>query len=246
MFPIDLKTPISRMPYAVIVLLVIMVGIFSYHLVQPEFDTFAYIIGVVPKLLIEQTADNWFYVPTSLVVHASFVHLLGNAWFFWLAGRQVEQFYGHLLLVLLFAVSGIISVLTKVALAPGSGLVIIGSAGAISGIMAAYVVIRSADRLCVLVPTLPRLGIRQAQLPGWSLLLYWIGFQAINGLFFVSTINFERVNSLIESILPPFASFLIGLILALVLKPVVIRFDAWLDRLDADQTQGNSAGIRNS
>ncbi len=244
MFPIDDAAPITRVSYAVWALILGMSGVYLFHLVQPEFDTVPYLLGVVPRLFVGLPEENWFYLPTSLLVHASFLHLIGNAWFLWIAGRQVEQFFGHLNTVMIFLLSGIAAVMIEVLLDPGSGLAIIGAAGAVSGVLGAYLVIRGVTgRIWSLMPVVRaswrsrRLSLRMEAInqPAWVLFVFWVIFQIVNGAVFVSTINFDIFRSIEIAVLPSLVAFLVGATVAFVLRPVVLAIDAWLERLEQHQ-----------
>ena len=119
-------------------------------------------------------------VLTSMFLHGSWMHLLGNMWFLWLFGNNVEDAMGHFRFVGFYLLTGVAAALTQVVLNPASGVPMVGASGAISGVMGAYVVLYPRVRVFVLVP----LGffITSMAWPAWVMLGYWLLLQFLSGL----------------------------------------------------------------
>jgi len=117
---------------------------------------------------------------TSMFLHGSWMHLLGNMWFLWLFGNNVEDAMGHLRFVAFYLLTGVAAALTQVVLNPASGVPMVGASGAISGVMGAYVVLYPHVRVFVVVP----LGffITSMAWPAWVMLGYWLLLQFLSGL----------------------------------------------------------------
>lgn len=117
---------------------------------------------------------------TSMFLHGSWMHLLGNMWFFWIFGNNVEDSMGRTRFVVFYLVCGLTAALAQVILDPGSKIPIVGASGAISGIMGAYLVLYPRVRVFTLVP----LGffITSIALPAWVMLIYWMFIQFVGGL----------------------------------------------------------------
>jgi membrane associated rhomboid family serine protease len=77
---------------------------------------------------------------TSMFLHGSWLHLLGNMWFLWLFGNNVEDAMGRLRFVVFYLVSGLVAALGQVVTHPSSALPMVGASGAISGVMGGYLV----------------------------------------------------------------------------------------------------------
>jgi len=120
------------------------------------------------------------HVLTSMFLHGSWMHLLGNMWFLWLFGNNVEAAMGHFRFVGFYLLTGVAAALTQVVLNPASGVPMVGASGAISGVMGAYVVLYPRVRVFVLVP----LGffITSMAWPAWVMLGYWLLLQFLSGL----------------------------------------------------------------
>jgi len=117
---------------------------------------------------------------TSMFLHGSWMHLIGNMWFLWLFGNNVEDSMGHTRYVVFYLLCGIAAALAQVVGNPASGIPMVGASGAISGVMGAYLVLYPRVRVYVLV----FLGffVTTIALPAWTMLLYWFVLQFIGGL----------------------------------------------------------------
>lgn len=82
----------------------------------------------------------WLAALTSLFLHANIVHLLGNMWFLWIFGDNVEDRFGHLGYLLLYVGAGIAATAGFVFLRPAETVPLIGASGAIAGVLGAYLV----------------------------------------------------------------------------------------------------------
>ena len=124
-------------------------------------------------------------VLSSMFLHGSWMHLLGNMWFLWLFGNNIEDSMGRARFAIFYLVSGVAAALLQVVLNPRSVVPMVGASGAISGVMGAYLVLYPRVR----VYTLVFIGffITTIALPAWTMLLYWLALQFLSGLFSVGT-----------------------------------------------------------
>ena len=119
-------------------------------------------------------------VLTSMFMHGSWLHLIGNMWFLWVFGNNIEDSMGHLRFVIFYFTAGVAAALLQVVLGPGSAIPMVGASGAISGVMGAYLVLYPRVRVWAIVP----IGIIPVSiaLPAWTMLLYWAAIQFFGGL----------------------------------------------------------------
>jgi len=120
------------------------------------------------------------HVLYSMFLHGSWMHILGNMWFFWIFGNNVEDSMGRLRFVAFYLLSGIGGAVFQVAAAPASPLPMVGASGAISGVMGAYVVLYPKVRVFTLVPI--GFFLTTIALPAWAMLGYWMLLQLIPAL----------------------------------------------------------------
>jgi len=120
------------------------------------------------------------HVFTSMFMHGSWMHLLGNMWFLWIFGNNIEDSMGHARFVVFYLLSGVAAALAQVAVNPASGIPMVGASGAISGVMGAYLVLYPRVRVWTLVPI--GFFLTSIALPAWTMLLYWMAIQFVSGL----------------------------------------------------------------
>jgi membrane associated rhomboid family serine protease len=117
---------------------------------------------------------------TSMFLHGSWLHLIGNMWFLWLFGNNIEDSMGRLRFVIFYLVCGMAAALAQVATSPASPIPMVGASGAISGVMGAYLILYPRVRVYTLVPI--GFFLTSVALPAWLMLVYWFGLQLVGGL----------------------------------------------------------------
>jgi membrane associated rhomboid family serine protease len=117
---------------------------------------------------------------TSMFLHGSWMHLLGNMWFLWLFGNNIEDSMTRTRFIAFYLLSGIAAALAQVFADPASGIPMVGASGAISGVMGAYLILFPRVRVFTLVP----LGffITTMALPAWVMLFFWSFLQFAGGI----------------------------------------------------------------
>jgi membrane associated rhomboid family serine protease len=115
-----------------------------------------------------------------MFLHGSWMHLIGNMWFLWIFGNNVEDSMGHLRFLLFYLLSGLAAALAQVFVDPSSAIPMVGASGAISAIMGAYLVLfprASVYTLFIIV-----VFVRVIPLPAWVMLGYWIVIQVFSSM----------------------------------------------------------------
>jgi len=121
-----------------------------------------------------------WHVLTSMFLHGSWMHLIGNMWFLWLFGNNVEDSMTRPRFIVFYLLCGLVAAMFQVWTQPDSIVPMVGASGAISGVMGAYLVLYPRVRVFTLVP----LGffITTIALPAWVMLIYWMVLQLASGL----------------------------------------------------------------
>ena len=116
----------------------------------------------------------------SMFLHGGWMHILGNMWFLWIFGNNVEDAMGRLRFVVFYLGCGLVAALTQVALNPNEIVPMVGASGAISGVMGAYLVLYPR----VKVYNFLFLGFffTTIALPAWAMIGYWFFLQVIGTL----------------------------------------------------------------
>lgn len=121
---------------------------------------------------------NWLTVLTHLFLHGGVLHLLGNVWFLWIFGGNVEGRLGSIRYLLFYALAGLAAAAAQVAVGPLSTVPMIGASGAISGVLGAYLVLFPKAFVWTLVPWIvPILPV-----PAVVFLVAWFLMQAYQGV----------------------------------------------------------------
>jgi membrane associated rhomboid family serine protease len=123
---------------------------------------------------------HWFTPLTSMFLHGGWLHLIGNMWFLWLFGNNVEDSMGHGRYLVFYLMCGLAAAAAQTLVNPTSALPMVGASGAISGVMGAYIVLYPRVRIHMLI----FLGffITRAVVPAYLMLGYWLLLQVLGGL----------------------------------------------------------------
>ncbi|HVL56750.1 MAG TPA: rhomboid family intramembrane serine protease [Burkholderiaceae bacterium] len=113
---------------------------------------------------------------TSMFMHGSWMHLLGNMWFLWLFGNNVEDSMTRPRFVAFYLLCGLAAAFAQVLVDPTSRVPMVGASGAISGVLGAYLVLFPRVRVYVLVIFF------SVALPAWAMILYWALLQLFGGV----------------------------------------------------------------
>jgi membrane associated rhomboid family serine protease len=117
---------------------------------------------------------------TSMFLHGGWMHLIGNMWFLWVFGNNVEDSMTRPRFVIFYLLTGLAAALAQVMADPASAVPMVGASGAISGVMGAYLVLFPHVRVWTFLP----LGffLYRTALPAWVMLIYWVFLQFVGGL----------------------------------------------------------------
>jgi len=121
----------------------------------------------------------WGTVLTHMFLHGGWMHLIGNMWFLWIFGNNVEDSMGHARFAVFYLACGFAAAACQVAASPTSAVPMVGASGAIGGVMGAYVMLYPRVRVHMLVV----LGffIDRVAVPAYFMLGYWFLLQLIGG-----------------------------------------------------------------
>ena len=143
---------------------------------------------------------------TSMFLHGSWVHLLGNMLYLWIFADQIEDHFGHLRFVLFYVACGLAAAMTQVLFDPASVVPMVGASGAISGVLGAYLLKHPHNRVRVFFLRV------LTDMPAFLVLLTWIGFQVATQMLASGQEGVGGVATMAH-----IGGFVAGLILALVL-----------------------------
>ncbi len=111
-----------------------------------------YNFGFVPALFFQDPVGESWTIFTSMFMHGSIAHLLGNMWFIWVFGPAVEGRLGFKRFMILYLLSGVAAALAQGFFMPASDIPMVGASGAVSGILGAYLVLFPRARILTIIP----------------------------------------------------------------------------------------------
>jgi membrane associated rhomboid family serine protease len=112
---------------------------------------------------------------TSMFLHGSWIHLLGNMLYLWIVGDNVEEVLGPFRYLIVYLACGLMGSLAQIAVAPQSDVPTLGASGAIAGIMGAYVVWFPHNQIRMLVFRFITVLPASIAIGGWIALQIWMG-----------------------------------------------------------------------
>jgi membrane associated rhomboid family serine protease len=186
MIPLRDTQPSRTVPIVTILIIVANVLVFLYEISLDEFSRNHFIAsyGVIPDRLNPST------LLTSMFLHGGWLHLIGNMWFLWIFGDNVEDILGRGKFLLFYLATGVAAALTHVYLNPNSHVPTVGASGAIAGVMGAYMVKFPHSRVLTLVPIV--IFFTTIELPALFVLGYWVLIQVFSGAASIGYSNLSQ------------------------------------------------------
>lgn len=188
MIPIKDSIPSRTTPVATYVLIAANAFIFLLELSLPR-EVLVDVLGrfgLVPSRAIDALQGRAsvlldLAIPafSSMFLHGGWAHLLGNMWYLFIFGDNIEDRLGRPLYLMFYLMCGLLAAATQVALDPGSSRPIIGASGAIAGVLGAYLVCWPRARIITLVPVFYLITF--VQLPAVFVLGFWFVIQLFQG-----------------------------------------------------------------
>lgn len=176
MFPLRDSERSESTPYVTIGLIALNVLVWLYQVSLDPYSLHDFLLqhGTVPRNF--SIADLF----SSMFMHGSWMHMLGNVWFLWVFGDNVEDVLGHWQYLAFYLLSGLGGGLLHVAFNLGSAVPAIGASGAISGVMGAYVVKFPKARIHTLVTLV--FFFTTMEVPALLMIGFWFAVQVFSGL----------------------------------------------------------------
>jgi membrane associated rhomboid family serine protease len=190
MIPIPLRddNPTSRFPAVTVGLIAVNALVWLYELQRGVvLSTLDY--GLIPSWLLQGVRDGPIALPglgsvllhqevpvpwtilTSMFLHGGWMHVLGNMWFLWIFGDNVEDAMGRGRFAGFYLLCGLAAALAQVLVYPNSEAPMVGASGAIAGVLGAYLILHPRARVrCLWVLVI---FVTFVNVPAWALLGLW-------------------------------------------------------------------------
>ena len=186
MIPISDENPTGVRPFVTWALILFCVLVFFWQLSFDERQGEAMIfrLGFVPEYLFGAGAQGailgqpWLTLFTSMFLHGGFLHLGGNMLYLWIFGNNVEDALGHGRYLIFYLACGVAAALVQGLAEPSLAVPMVGASGAISGVLAGYVLIYPRARITVIIP----LGILlyPVKISAFYVVGFWFLLQVFN------------------------------------------------------------------
>jgi len=209
MIPLRDVIPSRTTPFVTVTIIVLNAFAWLYELSMPQrqLNEFLYVYGVVPAAFSAPT------LVTSMFLHGGWMHVIGNMWYLWIFGDNVEDRLGHGRFILFYLLCGSAAAYGQVVADPTSTLPTIGASGAIAGVMGAYFVLYPTSRVLALVPLIVIWEI--IEVPAIVLLGFWFLMQLVSAGTIAVTASTGGGGVAFAAHV---AGFLVGVVGVLVLK----------------------------
>src|SRR5579871_3066555 len=196
MLPLKDDQPSYSTPYVnwFLIVLNLLIYLFESTLDPRSAELFARQFGVVPQniaLFLSGSPRYTFQqvaLPflTSMFVHGGWMHVIGNMWFLWIFGDNVEDYLGHFKYLMFYLLAGLLAMSTQVAIYPHSNVPTVGASGAIAGVLGAYFLLYPRARV------LTWFFVFVLYLPAWIVLGEWFVLQFLSGAESLSAAHMGR------------------------------------------------------
>ena len=178
MIPYSDENPTRTTPVVTIAIMALCILAFFWELaLGPRADEALTAFGFTPNTFTHPAGAQlpyglpvWATIFTSMFLHAGWLHIGGNLLYLWIFGNNIEDAMGHVKFALFYLVCGAAAALTLVAMDSASHTPVVGASGAISGVLAAYMLLYPRAR----VHTMLTLGF--FFYPVWLRAVWVIGF----------------------------------------------------------------------
>jgi membrane associated rhomboid family serine protease len=186
MLPLNDDNPIHSTPVATVTFIIACCMVFLYQgsLLSSRGEIFIYQYGAIPAVLFGQAAlpPEVMAIPaaatvlTSMFLHGSWMHLIGNMLYLWIFGNNIEDVMGSVKFVIFYLLCGAIAALSHALTDPISTVPMVGASGAISGVLGAYLLLFPHARVLLFAPL-----IGTTYVPAGIVLGFWFVMQILSG-----------------------------------------------------------------
>ena len=189
MIPIRDDQPCTTTPWVNYFIIAANVTVFGYQLSlglhSRELYEFYARFGAVPHNFELAFAGSgqvtligtFLTILTSIFVHGSVLHLLGNVWVLWIFGDNIEDHLGHVIYPIFYLVCGVLASMTHIYANPSSQIPSVGASGAIAGVMGAFLLRYPQARVQLLVMFSYLANV--VWVSAWVVLAIWFGTQVL-------------------------------------------------------------------
>jgi membrane associated rhomboid family serine protease len=185
MIPLKDVNPTERFPVFTVSIIIICTLIFIREISMPQIqlEQFVRDYGLVPSVLFNENIPLLYRLSrifTSMFLHGSFAHLIGNMLYLWIFGNNIEDRLGHLRFLIFYLLCGIAAGLAQASAFPDSSTPMIGASGAIAGVLGGYLIMFPGARIITLVIIFYYITLQE--IPAFIVIGIWFLLQFMSSL----------------------------------------------------------------
>jgi len=176
---------------------VINILVFIYELsLGDALEPFIYQFGVVPSVVAHWPQSNLSFMAivipylTSMFLHGGWLHVIGNMWYLWIFGDNIEDRLGHFAFLVFYLLCGIGAGVVHTLLNVSSTVPSVGASGAIAGVLGGYLVSYPFARVLTLVPIF--VFVQVIEIPAIIVLGLWFIMQFFYGTASLATTSVSQ------------------------------------------------------
>jgi membrane associated rhomboid family serine protease len=162
--------------FAIVTTLIVVVNAYVFLKELMYGDAFVYAWSAIPVRVLH--GHDWITLLTSMFMHASWMHIIGNMIYLWAFGREIEDAMGGVRFLFFYLAGGLVAMLAQILGDPSSRIPALGASGAIAAVMGAFIVTYPRDRIRTLLFIF--IFIRITFIPAAILIGFWFLTQLFN------------------------------------------------------------------
>lgn len=155
------------------IVLNVLIFLYQVNLAPQLQDAFVMTYGSIPYEI--EAGEDWFTLFTSMFLHGSWMHLIGNMLYLWIFADNIEATIGSTAFVIFYLLGGLAAHLGHIIFNPGSMIPTVGASGALSAVMGAYLIMFPRSRVKGF------LFVFRVSIPAIFFLLFWFFQQSMSG-----------------------------------------------------------------
>ena len=224
MIPLKNMDPRRSPPVVTAILIIANAAVFIHQefLAPRVADAFIMAYGLVPSRISlfmaggHHVSAQAALLPllTCMFLHGGWLHIIGNMWFLWIFGANVEDRLGSFGYLLFYVVCGLGSGVAQTAFSWGSHIPSIGASGAISGILGAYLVFFPKSKILTLIPLF--VIWFTMRIPAVIFIGLWFAVQFFSGVVSLGSANAANLGGV--AWWAHVGGFLLGVVMALPMR----------------------------
>ena len=179
-FPFKDDNPTKNKPFIsyFIIFLCCIIFLFQFSLSSQAGYSIIKTFGATPYLLTNELYQYWYSVLSSMFLHGSLMHLIGNLTYLWIFGDNIEDEFGRLNFIIFYILCGIGAVIAQILLDPQSNVPMIGASGAIAGLLGSYIILYPNAKIYVFAWII--IFVKIIKVPAFIVIGAWIVLQFMN------------------------------------------------------------------